>query len=274
MVNCRRRRHPDFPGPVAGTDMRPQFERHQVVARLLAHDKIEVPPGPTVASSVSRLTVPHAGLAGGLRGAGSAGSVAVEHHGVAYTGPGEACVCKWQDCGGVVPVRWCAVPGWSGSGALVCASGVRGATGRTLVRCRTHVTVPMRMRTKLLLAGLGVVTAGAAFGGIVMAADPTNTVRAPYAQDATSVGPSGSIVQKTSTIASVSKPETGVYCVVLVSGIDAGRAVPAATPSASADWDSEVRVSRNHNTCPGNSIRVTTGTNGAAADQAFYLVIP
>ncbi|WP_405796454.1 hypothetical protein [Streptomyces sp. NBC_01506] len=130
------------------------------------------------------------------------------------------------------------------------------------------------MRTKLVLAGLGVATAGAAFGGIAMAADPTNTVRAPYAQAATSVGPSGSIVQKTNTIASVSKPETGLYCVVLAAGIDAGRAVPAATLSASADWGSEIRVSRNHGSCPGNSIRVTTGTNGAAADQAFYLVIP
>lgn len=107
-----------------------------------------------------------------------------------------------------------------------------------------------------------------------MAADPTNTVRAPYAQAAASVGPSGTIVQKTNTIASVSKPETGTYCVVLATTIDAARAVPAATLSASAPYSSEVRISRNHASCPANSIRVSTGTNGAAADQAFYLVIP
>ncbi|MFK0258431.1 hypothetical protein [Streptomyces sp. NPDC090445] len=48
-VACWRRRHPDFPGSVAGTVVRPQFDRGAVVAWLLAHDKIEVPTGPTVA---------------------------------------------------------------------------------------------------------------------------------------------------------------------------------------------------------------------------------
>lgn len=42
VVNWRRR-HPDFPAPVAGTDVHPQFDRAAVVAWLLAHDKIEVP---------------------------------------------------------------------------------------------------------------------------------------------------------------------------------------------------------------------------------------
>ncbi|MCX4545769.1 hypothetical protein [Streptomyces sp. NBC_01565] len=45
-----RRLHPDFPGPVAGTDVHPQFDCGAVVAWLLAHDKIGVPVGPTVAS--------------------------------------------------------------------------------------------------------------------------------------------------------------------------------------------------------------------------------
>ncbi|MFF1561537.1 hypothetical protein [Streptomyces sp. NPDC058279] len=47
-----RRRHDDFPDPVAGTDVHPQFDRSQVVAWLLAHDKIRIPTGPTVASLV------------------------------------------------------------------------------------------------------------------------------------------------------------------------------------------------------------------------------
>ncbi|MFD7840796.1 hypothetical protein [Streptomyces sp. NPDC059761] len=51
VVNWRRR-HPDFPAPVAGTDVPPQFDGRQVVAWLLAHDKIEVPVGPTVGSLV------------------------------------------------------------------------------------------------------------------------------------------------------------------------------------------------------------------------------
>ncbi|MFE2142715.1 hypothetical protein ACFXA3_13380 [Streptomyces sp. NPDC059456] len=51
-VACWRRRHPDFPDPVAGTDVHPQFDCGAVVAWLLAHDKIGVPTGPTVASLV------------------------------------------------------------------------------------------------------------------------------------------------------------------------------------------------------------------------------
>ncbi|WP_327364692.1 hypothetical protein [Streptomyces sp. NBC_01296] len=51
VVNWRRR-HPDFPEPVAGTDVHPQFDCHAVVAWLLAHDKTGIPTGPTVASLV------------------------------------------------------------------------------------------------------------------------------------------------------------------------------------------------------------------------------
>ncbi|MFG2298375.1 hypothetical protein [Streptomyces sp. NPDC048603] len=47
-----RRRHPDLPDPVAGTDVHPQFDCCAVVAWLLAHDKIGVPVGPTIASLV------------------------------------------------------------------------------------------------------------------------------------------------------------------------------------------------------------------------------
>lgn len=51
VVNLRRR-HPDFRDPVAGTDVHPHLDRHAVVAWLLAHHKIEIPTGPTVASLV------------------------------------------------------------------------------------------------------------------------------------------------------------------------------------------------------------------------------
>ncbi|MER7514267.1 hypothetical protein ABTX82_39025 [Streptomyces lavendulae] len=40
-----RRRHPDFPDPVGGTEAHPEFDRSAGVALLLAHDKIEVPVG-------------------------------------------------------------------------------------------------------------------------------------------------------------------------------------------------------------------------------------
>ncbi|MGW7029086.1 hypothetical protein ACWGFX_18095 [Streptomyces xanthophaeus] len=208
-VACWRRRHPAFPVPVAGTDVHPQFGRRQIVARLLAHDKIEVPTGPTVASvllagtggaahrfrlddpwlnlaedadgedqlsgwstdtdadalaalaagkfgaSVRRLTASGAGPlavlgevwvidrfrsgAGGLRvtlawpsgllgpaAEGAAGGVV--RRGLAYAGLGEGCVCKWYDCGGVVPVGWCTEHGdavgpvmeWHPGGGIRC----------------------------------------------------------------------------------------------------------------------------------------------------------
>ncbi|MFG2978271.1 hypothetical protein ACGFYY_35465 [Streptomyces sp. NPDC048331] len=47
-------RHHDFPRPTQwpGTDVHPRFDRRAVVAWLLAHDKIEVPTGPTISTRV------------------------------------------------------------------------------------------------------------------------------------------------------------------------------------------------------------------------------
>ncbi|WP_331723815.1 hypothetical protein OG592_44630 (plasmid) [Streptomyces avidinii] len=208
VVNWRRR-HDDFPHPVAGTGVHPQFDHSAVVAWLLAHDKIEVPTGPTIATLVlagaggashrfrlddpwltladdaagedtlsgwstdtdadtmaalagaefgavlRQLTAPGTGPlavpgevrvidrfrsgSGGLRltlawpaglrgtaGSGPAGGVV--RHGVAYAGPGEACVCARHDCGGVVPVSWCPEHGnavepvleWHPGGGIRC----------------------------------------------------------------------------------------------------------------------------------------------------------
>ncbi|UUY52746.1 hypothetical protein NRK68_36440 (plasmid) [Streptomyces yangpuensis] len=217
VVNWRRR-HDDFPDPVAGADVHPQFDRRAVVAWLLAHDKIEVPTGPTIATlvlaaaggashrfrlddpwlhladdaggedtlsgwstdddadaiaalaagefgaSLRRLTAPGAGPlavpgevrvidrfrsgSGGLRlalawPAGLRGTAAprpaggVVRHGVAYAGAGEACVCARHDCGGVVPVSWCAEHGdavgpvleWHPGGGIRCTDLSRRADG-------------------------------------------------------------------------------------------------------------------------------------------------
>ncbi|TDU80696.1 hypothetical protein [Streptomyces sp. KS 21] len=51
VVNWRRR-HPDFPAPVAGSDVHPQLDRPAIVAWLLVHDKIEVPVSMPAASLV------------------------------------------------------------------------------------------------------------------------------------------------------------------------------------------------------------------------------
>lgn len=68
-----RRRHCDFPAPAAGTQVRPLFDRAQVVAWLLAHDEIGVPSGmPSASLTVAgggrrtsrfRLDGPHLALA-------------------------------------------------------------------------------------------------------------------------------------------------------------------------------------------------------------------
>ncbi|MFF4448719.1 DUF3052 family protein [Streptomyces sp. NPDC001502] len=48
----------------------------------------------------------------GLRGTATSGPAGgVVRHGIAYAGPGEACVCAQHDCGGGVPVSRCAEPG-------------------------------------------------------------------------------------------------------------------------------------------------------------------
>ncbi|MFI1416341.1 hypothetical protein ACH4Y0_41500 [Streptomyces sp. NPDC020707] len=139
---------------------------------------------------------------------------------------------------------------------------------------KTRGGVSMRRRTKLVLTGLGVVTAAATAGGIAMAADPTSDTVAPYAQAAATVNANGSTSQKTATIASVSHPETGSYCIVLTDLVRAYKSIPMATLGNSAPRGSDVRVSRNDPTCPGNSIRVTTGTDGVAANRPFYFMVP
>ncbi|MFG2298309.1 hypothetical protein [Streptomyces sp. NPDC048603] len=63
VVNWRRR-HPDFPRPVAGTHVHPQFDRRAVEAWLLTHDGIEAPtgggPAPLLPTGSDRVTSPDA----------------------------------------------------------------------------------------------------------------------------------------------------------------------------------------------------------------------
>ncbi|MFF3624950.1 hypothetical protein [Streptomyces sp. NPDC002467] len=63
VVNWRRR-HPNFPAATAGTEVHPESERADVVAWLLAHDKISLPAGAGAASLLVRGT---AGATGRFR---------------------------------------------------------------------------------------------------------------------------------------------------------------------------------------------------------------
>ncbi|MCX5612606.1 hypothetical protein OHB39_34380 [Streptomyces sp. NBC_00047] len=65
----------------------------------------------------------------GLRGTAASGARGGPvRHGVAHVGPGEGCVCRRHDCGGVVPVSWCAEHGdavgpvleWHPQGGIRC----------------------------------------------------------------------------------------------------------------------------------------------------------
>ncbi|MCE3034176.1 MULTISPECIES: hypothetical protein [unclassified Streptomyces] len=132
----------------------------------------------------------------------------------------------------------------------------------------------MRTRTKLVLTAVGIASAGATFVGVATAADSTDTVTAPYAQAAAQVDRDGALAQHTNTVESVTKAGTGLYCVKLASSIDAARSIPEATLSDRANWGSEIYARLNAGTCPENSVRVTTGTDGTAKDQPFFLVIP
>ncbi|MFF4331138.1 hypothetical protein ACFYZT_32115 [Streptomyces sp. NPDC001591] len=55
VVNWRRR-HPDFPAPTGGSDVHPEFDRAEIVAWLLAHEKIVIPAGAGAASLLVRGT--------------------------------------------------------------------------------------------------------------------------------------------------------------------------------------------------------------------------
>ncbi|GAA3386282.1 hypothetical protein GCM10017750_68440 [Streptomyces racemochromogenes] len=66
-----------------------------------------------------------------LRGTAAEGRAGgVVRHGVPYAGSGEGCACRRYDCGGLVPVSWCAEHGdaadpvmeWHPGGGLRCAN--------------------------------------------------------------------------------------------------------------------------------------------------------
>ncbi|MEU1078033.1 MULTISPECIES: hypothetical protein [unclassified Streptomyces] len=130
----------------------------------------------------------------------------------------------------------------------------------------------MRARIKLVVAAVAVVSAGAAFAGVAIAADPTATVKAPYAQAAVSVLKDGTVAQKTNTMASVRKVSTGRYCVVLEPEVEVAKSVPVATVGNGSF--ATILVVQNNTACGNNSLYVLTAINGSGADQPFYLVVP
>ncbi|GLV85695.1 hypothetical protein Slala03_53840 [Streptomyces lavendulae subsp. lavendulae] len=79
-------------------------------------------------------------LAGLRGGASSRPTGGVIRHALPYSAPGEACVCRRQECGGLVPVGWCVEHGdaagpaveWHAGGGLRCAALSGGWAGRVV----------------------------------------------------------------------------------------------------------------------------------------------
>ncbi|MFB7186489.1 hypothetical protein ACFCZT_14535 [Streptomyces sp. NPDC056230] len=133
----------------------------------------------------------------------------------------------------------------------------------------------MRTRNKFLLTAVGVAAVcTASFAGVALAADPTDTVTAPYAQAAVSDNKAETVTHKTVTVESVTKASEGRYCVKLSSHIAASRSVPVATLDFSANLKSEIFVQPGSANCPANSVLVLTGTDGTAKFQPFHLGLP
>ncbi|MEU4358758.1 hypothetical protein [Streptomyces virginiae] len=103
----RRRRHPRHPG-----------RRHVRPDRQVPGRAQDAAPGrPRRGTRGRPVPVGYGRLApddrvAGLRGTPASGPVGgLLRHGPAYAGPGAACVCRRHDCGGAVPVSWCAEHG-------------------------------------------------------------------------------------------------------------------------------------------------------------------
>ncbi|MFH8993052.1 hypothetical protein [Streptomyces sp. NPDC017940] len=129
----------------------------------------------------------------------------------------------------------------------------------------------------LALGVAGVAVVSATVAGVAIAADPTPTVKAPYAQAAAAVKADGTATKKTDTVASVSRVDTGRYCVALDADVDVKRSVPVATLQGAADWKSEIYVTPEANKCGGagsQKVLVTTAADGTAKNQAFHILIP
>ncbi|WP_433696648.1 hypothetical protein [Nocardiopsis sp. CA-288880] len=92
---------------------------------------------------------------------------------------------------------------------------------------------------------------------------------APYAQAAASVAGDGTL-NHGKGVTEVKRTGAGRYSVVLEAHIDATTTVPQVTLNQSADWKGEVYTK----IIDSSTIGVLTGTNGSAADEPFFLLVP
>lgn len=126
------------------------------------------------------------------------------------------------------------------------------------------------------LAVAAAVTAGIA--GVAVAAEVGGTARAPYAEATALIGGDGKLYQSKG-IESVTKVDTGIYCVRLTEprlNVDTNITAQV-TPAAPAPFGTDAYPASGRVPQCNNDLRtlaVVTAHNGQYADQPFYLYVP
>lgn len=128
-------------------------------------------------------------------------------------------------------------------------------------------------------AASGVIAFTAVAGTTAASASTPGPARAPYAQASALVGADGSVFQAKG-IQSVTKPQTGVYCIKFTDPrLDPQKLTPVATLGAtgSTPWDAQVLIRTDPSTQCGNAtdtVTVYTGTSAGFMDLPFYFLVP
>ncbi len=164
-------------------------------------------------------------------------------------------------------VRECLVRGARGPRGLPGPPGPRGFTGAT---------------GKTGLTGKTGATGKQGVAGAAGPAGPAGTARgyAVVATNLVSTAPSaaGLVSTQTSHIASVSKPATGIYCLVPDAPLDpdADSAVVSPEVSYGSKTPGIVAINARHTNCPPGNFEVDTYTTSAAPsnEYAFTIIVP
>ncbi|MDH6629351.1 hypothetical protein M2271_007187 [Streptomyces sp. LBL] len=99
---------------------------------------------------------------------------------------------------------------------------------------------------------------------------PTDLV-APYARAAVHAQGNGTPL-RWKNVTNVTRTGPGRYTVILASHIDTTTAICQVTADRGANWNTEVYYSVD-TTNNNHTVQVLTGTNGAATDNPFHLVV-
>lgn len=80
----------------------------------------------------------------------------------------------------------------------------------------------------------------------------------------------------TSTVVSVSRVGAGRYCIELAPKINVANAVPVATLTNSAPWNSQIYIRPQASNCPNpeDTVGITTGTGTTPTDMGFDFIVP